>query len=103
MMEYVMKKITTKLVALMVEIVVTFMPFGTLDAKVWVQIVHVKRNVMMMQVGVKINQNGIVMKNVHFLMVKCRVGQRVNELATNVPQTLAQTLEHLSILGTFVE
>ena len=57
---------------------------------------------MMMQLGVKAIQNGIVMTNVYFLMEN-HAGKCANELATDVPLTLAQILEHLSILGTFVK
>lgn len=62
MMEYVMKKITMKFAVLMVEIVVTFMPFGTLGVTVLVLTVHARSHVMMRQRGVKIIQSIIVIK-----------------------------------------
>jgi len=103
MMEYVMKKITMSLAVSMVEIAVTFMHFGTLGVIVWVQIVHARSHVMMMQPGVKIIHSGIVMKIVPSLMVKRHVGLRANELATNVIPKPAQTLEILSFLGTYAK
>jgi len=103
MMEYVMKKITMRLAVLMVEIVVTFMPFGTLGVRVSVLTVHARSHVMMKQAGVKIIHSGIVMKIVPSLMVKRHVGLRANELATNVLPKPAQTLEILSSFLTYAK